>query len=54
MSEPNKSPCAEAFERYDEAQSFLQLLADMLNRLIGEQTEQEAEPAETAEESAGS
>jgi hypothetical protein len=43
----------DAFERFDEAQPFLQLLADMLNRLVREQSEQEDEPAEVAEETAG-
>lgn len=43
----------DAFERFDEAQPFLQLLADMLNRLVTEQTEPEDESAEVAEEPAG-
>ena len=42
-----------AFERFDEAQPFLQLLADMLNRLVNEQSEPEDESAEVAEETAG-
>lgn len=41
------------FERFDEAQPFLQLLADMLNRMVSEQTEPEDETAEVAEETAG-
>ena len=43
----------DAFERFDEAQPFLQLLADMLNRLVSEQAEPEDETAEVAEETAG-
>ena len=53
MPEPNSSPSPDAFERFDEAQPFLQLLADMLNRLVSEQTEPEDESAEVAEETAG-
>ena len=41
------------YERFDEALPFLQLLADMLNRLVNEQTEPEDESAEIAEETAG-
>jgi hypothetical protein len=41
------------FECFEEAQPFLQLLADMLNRLVSEQTEPEDEPVEVAEETAG-
>lgn len=43
----------DAFERFDEAQPFLQLLADMLNRLVSEQAEPEDETAEVAEKTAG-
>lgn len=43
----------DAFERFDEAQHFLQLLADMLNRLVSEQTEPEDETGEDPEETAG-
>ena len=53
MPGPNDTPQPDAFERFDEAQPFLQLLADMLNRLVSEQAEPEDEAAEVAEESAG-
>jgi len=53
MSGPNDIPQPDAFERFDEAQPFLQLLADMLNRLVSEQAEPEDEAAEVAEEAAG-
>ena len=41
------------FECFDEAQPFLQLLADMLNRLVSERPEPEDETAEVTEGSAG-
>lgn len=53
MSVPKTTPEPDEFERFDEAQPFLQLLADMLNRLVSEQTEPEDESAEVAEEAAG-
>jgi hypothetical protein len=53
MPEPNNPPSPDAFERFDEAQPFLQLLADMLNRLVSEQTEPKDESAEVTEEPAG-
>ncbi len=53
MLAPKNPPQSDEFERFDEAQPFLQLLADMLNRLVSEQTEQEDESAEVAEETAG-
>lgn len=53
MPGPNDTPQPGEFERFDEAQPFLQVLADMLNRLASEQTEPEDEAAEVAEETAG-
>ena len=53
MPEPSNPPSPDAFERFNEAQPFLQLLADMLNRLVREQAELEDESVEVAEETAG-
>lgn len=53
MPAPKNTSQPDEFERFDEAQPFLQLLADMLNRLVSEQTEPEDEVAEVAEEAAG-
>ncbi len=53
MPAPKNTPQSDEFERFDEAQPFLQLLADMLNRLVREQAEPEDETAEVAEETAG-
>ena len=53
MPAPRNTPQPDEFERFDEAQPFLQLLADMVNRLVSEQTESEDEFAEVAEEPAG-
>lgn len=54
MSVPKTTPQPDdAFERFDEAQPFLQLLADILNRLVSEQSEPEGEAAGVAEETAG-
>ncbi len=53
MPEPEAASQEDEFERFDEAQPFLQLLADMLNRLVSEQAEPEDETAEIAEETAG-
>ena len=53
MPTPKNAPQPDEFERFDEAQPFLQLLADMLNRLVNEQTEPADESAEVAEEPAG-
>ena len=55
MPAPKNTPQSDEFERFDDAQPFLQLLADMLNRLVSEQTgsESEDESAEVAEETAG-
>jgi len=52
MPESN-NPLPDEFERFEAAQPFLQLLADMLNRLVREQAEPEDESAEVAEETAG-
>lgn len=52
MPAPKHTHQPDEFERFDEAQPFLQLLADMLNRLVSEQTEPEDESAEGAEETA--
>jgi hypothetical protein len=41
------------FEYFDEAQPFLQLLADILNRLVNEQTSPEDDPAQVTEETVG-
>ena len=53
LPESKNAPQSDDFERFDEAQPFLQLLADILNRLVSEQTEPEDEFAEVAEETAG-
>jgi len=53
MSERDDPVQKDAFDRFDEAQPFLQLLADMLNRLVREQDEPKDETAEVAEETAG-
>jgi hypothetical protein len=53
MPEPEDASHRDDFERFDEAQPFLQLLADMLNRVITGQNDQGDEEAETAEETAG-
>jgi hypothetical protein len=53
MPKFDNPPQQDEFERFDEAQPFLQLLAEMLNRLISEQTEPEDDPAQVAEEIAG-
>jgi hypothetical protein len=53
MPAQKKTSQPDAFERYDEAQPFLQLLADMLNRVVREQTEPEDKSTEVAEETTG-
>ncbi len=53
MPKPEAEVHKDEFERFDEAQPFLQLLADMLNRLINEQTGPEDVPAEGTEEDSG-
>jgi hypothetical protein len=57
MPAPKNTHQPDEFERFDEAQPFLKLLAEMLNRLVTEQTEPEHEvaevAAEVAEETAG-
>lgn len=45
MPEPDKTQKQDDFEQFDEAQSFLQLLADMLNRLSNEKGKEEDEVA---------
>lgn len=50
MSEPKPPPhpvSSDDFERFDEAQPFLQFLADLLNRLMRERN---AEPANTPDD----
>ena len=53
MTESLDTPQSDGFERFDEAQPFLQLLADMLNRLAREQAEQRRQSVDDAEEDAG-
>lgn len=53
MPAPKNTSQSVEFEPFDEAQPFLQLLADMLNRLVSERTEPEDKSAEVAEEPAG-
>lgn len=53
MPAPKNTPQPDEFERFDEAQPFLQLLADMLNRLVSEQAEPDDEAAKFTEETAG-
>ena len=53
MPEAETPPHQDEYDRFDEAQPFLQLLADMLNRLFNEHGEQANEVVETTEETAG-
>lgn len=48
---PHSQP--DTFDQFGEAQPFLQLLADLLNRLTQERNEPETDPDEPVQESAG-
>jgi hypothetical protein len=44
----------EEFERFDEAQPFLQLIADLLNRIVHKNTKPDTETESASEHSFGS
>ena len=46
MPAPNKPASPDSFENFEEAQPFLQLLADILNRLVSEQAKSGDDNAE--------
>ncbi len=49
MAEPETGSEPDEFERFDEAQPFLQLLANMLDRIVSEQ-QNEGEDTVTVDE----
>ena len=53
MPKFDNPPQRDEYDQFDEAQPFLHLLADMLNRLVNKQTEPEDDPAQVAEETTG-